>query len=42
MFKKVLRTSEAEMLKIFKNIQPQPKIRRSYRKESVTALKRKS
>ena len=32
MFKKILRTFEAEILKIFKNIQPQPKIRRSYKK----------
>ena len=26
MFKKILKTAEAEILKIFKNIQPQPKI----------------
>ena len=33
MFKNVLRTFEAEILRIFKNIQPQPKIRRSYKKK---------
>ena len=32
MFKNILRTFEAEILKIFKNIQLQQKIRRSYKK----------
>ena len=34
-FENVLTTFEAEILKIFKNIQAQPKIRRSYIEESV-------
>ena len=39
MFKNILRTFETEILKKFKNIQPQPKIRRSYvRKELVVGF----
>ena len=34
MFQNILRTFAAEMFKTFKNIQPQPKIRRSYKKKS--------
>ena len=35
MFKNILRTFDAKILKIFKNIQPQPKIERSYKKDVV-------
>ena len=35
MFKNILRTFEAEILKIFKNIQPQWKTRRSYKMSAV-------
>ena len=42
MFKNVLRTFEAEILKIFKNIQPQPKNWRLYiyKKKSFSKLER--
>ena len=37
MLKNILRTFEAEILKVFKNVQPQPQIRRSYTRKECTA-----